>query len=119
MQAVHWNPPRRASNLGAAREPFPSRRRGPGRRRPALEPVRRGDGGATDADAEPAAGLIDWVRERVIPLPPRCRNGVNSPYLPASPFQAPGDAVVVAPAVGRCVGSFTGGARISPRKSRP
>jgi hypothetical protein len=35
--------------------PRPGSRRGPGRRRPAHEPARRGDGGA---DAGPAAGLI-------------------------------------------------------------
>jgi hypothetical protein len=40
-----------------------------------------------------------WVRERAIPLPPRSRDGVDSPYLPASLFQAPGDAIAVAPVV--------------------
>ena len=34
---------------------------------------------------------IEWVRERVIPLPPRCRDGVNSPYLPPCIFLAAGD----------------------------
>src|SRR6266481_10085461 len=45
-----------------------------------------------------------WVREGFIPFPPRCRKGVDSPYLPACPFRAPGDSMVVAPdeASGRC-----------------
>ncbi len=30
-------------------------------------------------------------RAEAEPPPPRCRKGVNSPYLPACPFQAPGD----------------------------
>jgi len=38
-----------------------------------------------------------WVRERAIPLPPRCRSEVNSSHLPASPFRAPGDAMTIAP----------------------
>ena len=37
--------------------PRPGGRRGPGRLRPALEPVRRGNSGAAGAGAEPAAGL--------------------------------------------------------------
>jgi len=31
------------------------------------------------------------------PPPPRCRNGVDSPYLPACPFRAPGDPAEIAP----------------------
>src|SRR5208282_701028 len=38
-----------------------------------------------------------WVRERAIPLPPRSRQRVNSLYLPAGPFRAPGDAIAIAP----------------------
>jgi hypothetical protein len=34
----------------------------------------------------------EWVRGRLSPPPPRCRDGVNSPYLPACGFPAPGDA---------------------------
>ena len=41
--------------------------------------------------------VTQWVRERAIPLPPRCRKRVNSLYLPASPFRAPGDPMTLAP----------------------
>ena len=40
--------------------------------------------------------LNKWVRERAIPLPPRCRERVSSLYLPACPFRAPGDPIVSA-----------------------
>src|SRR5206468_736325 len=36
--------------------------------------------------------------EALRPLPPRCRDGVNSPYLPACVFLAPGDPCGSAPA---------------------
>jgi hypothetical protein len=36
------------------------------------------------------------VREWVIPLPPRCRQRVNSLYLPACPVRAPGDPIASA-----------------------
>src|SRR6266576_4402402 len=49
-------------------------------------------------DGCPSAGpTLEWVRERAIPLPPRCRERVDSLYLPAGPFRAPGDALAVAP----------------------
>jgi hypothetical protein len=41
--------------------------------------------------------FTQWVRERAIPLPPRCRKRVSSLYLPACPFRAPGDPIVIAP----------------------
>ncbi len=34
----------------------------------------------------------EWVREWLSPPPPRCRDGVNSPYLPVSVFLTPGGA---------------------------
>jgi hypothetical protein len=37
------------------------------------------------------------VRERAIPLPPRCRTRVNSLDLPSCPFRAPGDPIAMAP----------------------
>src|ERR1700694_5953608 len=40
---------------------------------------------------------LKWVRERAIPLPPRCRTRVNSLDLPAGPFRAPGDSIAIAP----------------------
>nr|VFK25262.1 MAG: hypothetical protein BECKLFY1418C_GA0070996_12303 [Candidatus Kentron sp. LFY] len=49
---------------------------------------------------EQAATLLrerQWVRGRQKPPPPRCRNGVNSPYLPAYVFLVPGDSRVIAP----------------------
>jgi hypothetical protein len=47
-------------------------------------------------DLEASGGKITaiigpkWVRGRLSPAPPRYRNGVNSPYLPACGFPAPG-----------------------------
>nr|VFK17516.1 MAG: hypothetical protein BECKLFY1418C_GA0070996_103233 [Candidatus Kentron sp. LFY] len=41
-----------------------------------------------------------WVRERFKPLPPRCRDGVDSPYLPAYVFLVPGDSHEIAPREG-------------------
>ena len=57
-----------------------------------------------------------WVRERVIPLPPRCREGVNSPYLPACPFRAPGDPIAIAP-TGGGVGPLPTSERAASRSS--
>src|SRR5262245_41387352 len=51
--------------------------------------------------ARSAAGP-KWVREGAIPLPPRCRARVNSLDLPACPFRAPGDPVVIAPGGEQC-----------------
>nr|VFK80890.1 MAG: Tetratricopeptide repeat-containing protein [Candidatus Kentron sp. SD] len=46
----------------------------------------------------PSSSLgTQWVRGRQKPPPPRCRNGVNSPYLPAYVFLVPGDSRVIAP----------------------
>jgi hypothetical protein len=41
-----------------------------------------------------------WVREWLAPPPPRYRNEVNSSYLPASGFPAPGGPVEIAPYCG-------------------
>ena len=46
---------------------------------------------------EPEVCEDQWVRGRQKPPPPRCRNGVNSPYLPAYVFLVPGDSRVIAP----------------------
>nr|VFJ50335.1 MAG: hypothetical protein BECKDK2373C_GA0170839_102839 [Candidatus Kentron sp. DK] len=40
------------------------------------------------AHTVPKLQFFQWVRERLAPLPPRCREGVNSPYLPTCLFQA-------------------------------
>nr|VFK25035.1 MAG: hypothetical protein BECKLPF1236B_GA0070989_14502 [Candidatus Kentron sp. LPFa] len=31
---------------------------------------------------------VYWARQRPTPLPPRCREGVDSPHLPTRPFRA-------------------------------
>ena len=46
---------------------------------------------------EITSALDDWVSKWPKPPTPRCRNGVNSPYLPACGFPAPGDTLQVAP----------------------
>ena len=41
----------------------------------------------------PAPRTLEWVRRRregIPPPPPRCSDGVDSPYLPACGFPAPG-----------------------------
>ena len=44
-----------------------------------------------------AENPYDWVRGRTEPPPPRCREGVNSPYLPTCLFQASGDSAQSTP----------------------
>src|SRR5208282_2413343 len=59
-----------------------------------------------------------WVRDRAIPIPPRCRTRVNALDLPASPFRAPGDALAIAPGGGRSV-SYAGAGRNALKLSSP
>ena len=63
-------------------------------------------------------GRYKWVRDRAIPIPPRCRARVNSLDLPASPFRAPGDALAIAPGGGRSV-SYAGAGRNALKLSSP
>nr|VFK25258.1 MAG: hypothetical protein BECKLPF1236B_GA0070989_14691 [Candidatus Kentron sp. LPFa] len=49
-----------------------------------------------------------WVRERLAPLPPRCREGVDSPHLPTCPFRASGDSARSTPFGELCVLIYAG-----------
>ena len=49
-----------------------------------------------------------WVRKRLAPLPPRCREGVDSPHLPTCPFRASGDFARSTPFGELCVLIYAG-----------
>ena len=66
----------------------------------------------------PARKLINKrVREWLSPLPPRYRNEVNSSYLPACGFPAPGGPVEIAPLGGGPVRSaYAAGSEVAQGK---